>query len=241
MIPLRDDNPTRHFPFVTLLLIAVNILFFLYCITSDGFKYQMSAMMIPKELLSGMPSIRHFQLDHSSISVAPLQPLWITIFSSMFLHEGWMHLGGNMLYLWIFGNNIEDALGHIKYTVFYLFCGVISAVCHIMSAPNSNIPTLGASGAIAGVLGAYLILYASARVTTLVFIPPFFYKTFMLPAWVVLGGWFVLQLFNGVGSPTGNPTGGVAYWAHIGGFMTGVLTVYLFRPDRISRRRSNYF
>ncbi|HKR62119.1 MAG TPA: rhomboid family intramembrane serine protease, partial [Thermoanaerobaculia bacterium] len=207
MIPLRDDNPRQSVPVVTYLLIALNVLAFLW------------------ELSLGP------RLDRAIFSVGFIPArFWITgywladlvaIMTSMFLHGGFMHIGSNMLYLWIFGDNIEDRLGHAKYLVFYVLCGIIATLAHAFFSPASRIPTIGASGAIAGVLGAYLVLYPRARVTTI--IPIFFFITVReIPAVLILGFWFVLQLLSGVGSlgvPDAQDLGGVAFFAHIGGFV----------------------
>lgn len=216
MLPLRDDNPRRTFPFVTYLLIAANVLAFLW------------------ELSLGA----RLQDALFQIAFVPAR-FWITgywvadifaIVISMFLHGGLLHIGSNMLYLWIFGDNVEDRLGHGKYLVFYLLCGFLATWAHAFFSPASRIPAIGASGAIAGVLGAYLVLYPHARVMTL--IPIFFFITIReVPAIIILGIWFVLQLFSGVGSlgvVDAQDTGGVAYFAHIGGFVAGMLLIAPF-------------
>jgi membrane associated rhomboid family serine protease len=224
MIPLRDDNPRRTFPFVTYTLVGLNVLAFLW------------------ELSLGQ------QLDRAVFSIAFIPArFWLpgnwtadllTIVVSMFLHGGLMHIGSNMLYLWIFGDNIEDRLGHFRYLIFYLACGFAATYAHAIFSSGSRLPAIGASGAIAGVLGAYLILFPHARVMTL--IPIFFFITVReLPAIIILGLWFVLQLFSGVGSlgvPDAQDMGGVAYFAHIGGFVAGMVLIGLFggfgRPRR---------
>jgi len=174
--------------------------------------------------------------------ISPLHPLnVIGIFVSMFLHGGWLHLGGNMLYLWIFGDNIEDRLGHFRYLIFYLLCGIVATLAHAFFNPASRMPSIGASGAIAGVLGAYLLLFPRAQVTTL--IPIFFFITIReIPAFIILGLWFVLQLFVGVASlgvAEGN-AGGVAYFAHIGGFVFGLLAIKAF-AQRVKQAPSARF
>lgn len=228
MIPLRDDNPRRTFPAVTYVLIALNVLAFLW------------------ELGLGA------QLDRVIFSIAFIpRDFWVpgrwisdltTMIASMFLHGGFMHIGSNMLYLAIFGDNIEDRLGHFKYILFYFACGIVATLAHAFFSPTSAIPAIGASGAIAGVLGAYLVLYPHARVTTL--IPIFVFITVrQLPAVVILGLWFVLQLFSGVGSlgvPDAQDMGGVAYFAHIGGFVAGMLLILLVGRARRVRARQNH-
>lgn len=218
MIPIRDDNPTHITPVMTYLLILVNILVFLFQIllgsNNDAFVYQFA--LIPADVTN--------MASPSAI---------VNIFTSMFMHAGLAHIGGNMLYLWIFGDNVEDRLGSSKYLVFYIIGGVVASMTHIYTNPDSIIPTVGASGAIAAVLGAYLVLYPSQKVLTLIPLG-FWMRMTLLPASVVLGLWFVLQLFQGVAS-MGMPddVGGVAFWAHIGGFVSGVILGWLFRkPDR---------
>jgi membrane associated rhomboid family serine protease len=213
MLPLSDHNPIRITPVVNYVLIAVNVLFFFW------------------ELSLG-PDIERDLFIVSFVParfwVAPFYPVnLIRILISMFLHAGWLHLGGNMLYLWIFGDNIEDRLGHFKYLIFYLLCGGVATMSHAVMNPNSRIPAIGASGAIAGVLGAYILLFPKAQVTTV--IPIFVFITVReIPAIIVLGLWFVLQLFVGVASIGADAgAGGVAVFAHIGGFIAGMLLVVL--------------
>ena len=219
MLPLSDHNPSRTVPVVNYLLIAANVLMFFW------------------ELSLG-PNIERDLFIVSFVPArfwaAPLYPPnLIRILISMFLHGGWLHLGGNMLYLWIFGDNIEDRLGHLKYVIFYLLCGLIATLSHALMLPDSRLPSIGASGAIAGVLGAYIVLFPRARVTTL--IPIFVFITIReLPAILVLGLWFVLQFFVGVTSIGAAPeaTGGVAVFAHIGGFIAGMILVLLMGGGR---------
>jgi len=224
MIPLRDDNPRRTFPAVTYLLIGLNVLAFLW---------QVSLGASLERVLYGIAFIpaRFWLPGHW---VADL----ITIVASMFLHGSLMHIGSNMLYLWIFGDNVEDRLGHFRYLVFYLLCGFVATYAHAFFSPGSNIPAIGASGAIAGVLGAYIVLWPHARVMTL--IPIFFFITVRhIPAIIILGLWFVLQLFSGVGSlgvTDAQDMGGVAYFAHIGGFVAGMLLVVPFGGFAKARR-----
>lgn len=213
MIPLKDDNPTHITPFMTYLLILVNILVFLFQLllgsNNEAFVYQFA--LIPANVTS--------LLSPGAI---------FNIFTSMFMHAGLAHIGGNMLYLWIFGDNVEDRLGSIKYLIFYIVGGVVASVTHIITNPNSQIPTVGASGAIAAVLGAYLVLYPSQKVLTLIPLGLWLRMT-MLPASLVLGLWFVLQLFQGVASLGMPDVGGVAFWAHIGGFISGVVLGWFFK------------
>jgi membrane associated rhomboid family serine protease len=224
MFPLRDDNPIKVMPFVTWTLIAVNVMVFLYQISLGPrslqvFVYQYGA--IPAVVV-GEQSLR--------AGMAAIPP-GLSIFTSMFLHGGWMHLIGNMWYLWIFGNNIEEAMGHLRYIFFYLICGLLASASHIISNMSSTVPSIGASGAISGVLGAYLLLYPRAKVLTLVYLG-FFLRLMYIPAGLILGFWFILQVLSGslAGSQNG---GGVAFWAHIGGFIAGVILVGLFKKRRI--------
>jgi len=216
MIPIRDLNPRRTTPWVTWSLVVVNVLVFVWELSLGSALPQRIAGMafVPGRLF--MPG--------------QLVPATASIFVSMFLHGGFLHVGGNMLYLWIFGDNVEDRMGHGRFIVFYFACGVAAAVAHALSNPSSHLPAIGASGAIAGVLGAYLVLFPHARVMT--FIPiGFFVILREIPAIVVLGLWFVLQLFTGaasLGLPDAVERGGVAWFAHIGGFVAGLVLVFVF-------------
>ena len=215
MIPIRDQNPTRHTPIMNYLLIAANVLVFLFFLMAganqEALVYQFA--LIPANVTAGV--------DLGDVR---------DIFTSMFMHGGWAHLLGNMLYLWIFGDNVEDRMGSFNYLIFYLAGGVAASLAHILTNPGSQIPTVGASGAIGAVLGAYLVLYPRSRVLT--FIPlGFFMRLTLVPASIVLGLWFVLQLFSGVLSLGGPDVGGVAFWAHIGGFAFGALIAFLFSRE----------
>ena len=217
MIPLRDVNPTRTTPFVNITLIVINVVMFLWEVSLGP------NLMPVMERIAFVP-LKFWTAGDAGSDI-------IAMFVSMFLHGGWLHLGGNMLYLWVFGDNLEDRMGHGKYLAFYILCGVIATLAHAVTNPGSPLPAVGASGAIAGVLGAYLILFPAARVMTL--IPFFVFVTVReLPAMLVLGLWFVLQLFTGaatLGQASADSGGGVAYFAHIGGFIAGVALVFLFR------------
>ena len=209
MLPLGDDDSARRsVPVVTYALIALNVLFFFV------------------ELSGGDAFINQWAFVPSRFMANPAGN-FLTIFTSMFMHAGWVHLGGNMLYLWIFGDNVEDSFGAIKFLVFYLLCGIAATAAQLAFSLGSNVPNLGASGAIAGVLAAYLVLFPQARVNVLMgrIITP-------LPALIVIGLWFVIQLFSGVASIGTVDTGGVAYMAHIGGFAAGFILTYLFRGTR---------
>ena len=207
MLPISDDNSSRKtFPIITYALIALNLLIFFLELTG-GDAFILSWSFIPGRFLSNPAGE------------------FITIFSAMFMHAGWIHLLGNMLYLWIFGDNVEDRVGHFKFLLFYLACGIAATFAQFILSASSNIPNLGASGAIAGVLGAYLLLFPRGKVMML-----FFRIITPVPAWVALGFWIVLQLISGAGSlATAGQTGGVAYMAHIGGFITGMILILPFR------------
>jgi membrane associated rhomboid family serine protease len=213
MIPLRDIVPSRTTPIVTIALIVANVLVFLY------------------ELTLGRAA-NDFTLY---FGLVPAAFSWVTVFTSMFLHGGLFHVAGNMLYLWIFGDNVEDRMGHGRFLVFYLLCGTAAALAQTITAPDSVVPMVGASGAIAGVMGAYFVLYPKSRIVTLVPLF-FFFQIIEVPAIFFLGIWFVMQFLSGVGSivtATGARTGGVAFWAHVAGFVAGVSGVIVFRrPER---------
>jgi membrane associated rhomboid family serine protease len=219
VIPLHDDNPTTIKPLLTIAFIVICSLVFLWQLSlgTSGFELAVYRLgVIPAALLGDkiLPP-----------ELAVLSPT-LTIFTSMFMHGGWMHLIGNMLYLWIFGNNIEDAMGHVRFVVFYLLCGIAAVFAQALPNMDSTIPMIGASGAISGVLGAYLLLFPRAHVLVLVPLG-FFTRTMYLPAMVVLGFWFVLQLVNSALADSGQ--GGVAFGAHIGGFIAGMVLLPLFK------------
>ena len=217
-IPIKDLNPRRTYPVVNTLLILTNVIVFLYQFTLPPHDYQAF-------VLANATIPNHIRLalgGHGSLEAA-----FLPIITSMFLHSGFLHIAGNMLFLWIFGDNVEDYFGHIPYLLFYFACGIGSGFAHILFNYHSTLPALGASGAISGVMGAYIILYPRAQVLTLIFI--FFVP---IPAFIILGYWFLLQFFAGVTSAAGAATGGVAWWAHIGGFLMGMLITGLSLGDR---------
>lgn len=220
MIPIRDQIPTRQVPIINYLLIAANVIVFIFQWLAGPYEealvYQFA--LIPYNFVS-------------NLSLGNLTD----IFTSMFMHAGLAHIGGNMLYLWIFGDNVEDSMGSGRYILFYLVGGVAASVTHILTNPGSQIPTVGASGAIAAVLGAYLVLYPQSKVLTIIPLG-FFMRMTMVPASIVLGLWFILQFFSGVLSLGGPDVGGVAFWAHIGGFVAGVVMAKLLAK----RRRPEY-
>jgi len=228
LIPLRDENPTQRIPYVVYALIAVNVFLFLYNGVAHpgplaGFE------LIPYELVTGR-----------DIGPPTPVPAWMTIFSSMFMHANLLHIGGNMLYLWIFGNNIEDILGHFRFLAFYLIAGLAAALAQVAQSPGSEIPMVGASGAIGGVLGAYLILFPRARIISVVFFV--FIQVIALPASVVLGMWIILQVINSIVFSIGTTgEGGVAYAAHVGGFLSGIGMIYILGGKRLlNGRRIGY-
>ena len=247
MIPLKDyPGQRRRFPFITYGLIAINILVFLYELSQGPLtQYFIFAYgVVPAALTHNIPQTELFasQLPQPFPFHTP-QPVWLTIFTSMFMHAGWLHIGGNMLFLYIFGDNVEDRLGHIGYLLFYLFCGVVAALAQTFVDPNSTIPSLGASGAIAGVLAAYAVFFPAARVRTLIFLGIFITIT-NLSALILIGLWFALQFFDGIAalsSQSQQAMGGIAYFAHVGGFLAGLVIALIARPfQRVPTRRSTY-
>lgn len=254
LFPIGDDNQGRlTTPFVVYILIALNLFVFLFLqkatssSSESGLAFTYGYSTVPKEITTGedlvgmepipgaepvidrrtgrreIPAVPHFP--------GPT-PIYLTILSAMFMHGGWLHILGNMLYLWIFGDNIEDNFGHGKFIIFYVVCGVVASLAHIMVDPTSVIPSLGASGAIAGVLGAYLVMFPRNRVRNIVMLG-FIWTTIELPALVVLGFWIVIQIFSQYTSSLEHGhSGGVAYMAHIGGFVAGLILSFLFRTNR---------
>jgi len=238
MFPLRDDNPHFLTPYATYGIIALNVLAWVL-VQGLGGEPGLSASLcrlglIPGELLQTLPAGTRVQLGPQSICVLGDASTWYTAVTSMFLHGGWFHIIGNMWFLWIFGNNVEDAMGHGRFVVFYLLCGLTAAGCQIAANPDSAVPMVGASGAIGGVMGAYVLLYPRVHVHMLVFFG-FFITTFAVPAVFMLGYWFLVQLLSGFGT-LGAGGGGVAFWAHVGGFAAGALLIPLFRDSRLLSR-----
>jgi len=232
MLPVGDEGvpPSNSFPIVNISLIGICIIVFLLQWMFGADQSVMAYGTIPYEITHGVDLGQNYcppnvcqGLPEASISF----PVYITLITSMFMHGGWAHLGGNMLFLFIFGDNVEDAMGHLGYAIFYLVCGLAASFAQIAIDLNSPIPGVGASGAIAGVLAAYLILFPQAQVRVLAG----YYGIIRVPAWIMIGLWFLLQLISGVGNIVDVPTsgGGVAYWAHIGGFVAGLLLVFILR------------
>ena len=213
MLPIGDDDSGRRtIPLVTYTLIVLNVLFFLVEL-SGGDAFIVKWAFIPSRFLAN-----------------PFGD-FLTLFTSMFMHAGWLHLGGNMLYLWIFGDNVEDRFGHLKFLIFYLLCGLAATFAQLAFSPGSSVPNLGASGAIAGVLGAYILMFPQGMVRVMQG-----QRMIQVPALIVIGFWIVLQLFSGIGSMTAADTGGVAYMAHIGGFAAGIVLAFLFRGNTAQQR-----
>ncbi|MDY6863564.1 MAG: rhomboid family intramembrane serine protease [Thermodesulfobacteriota bacterium] len=220
MIPIKDDNPTKTFPFIIIFLIFTNCLIFFYQIVKDDYVeyFIVNFGVIPYQFT-------HFRYIHSFHMI----PFPLTLFTYMFLHGGFFHLLSNMLFLWIFGCNIEDVLGHFKFLFFYTLCGFVAGLFHIFNELNSMVPMIGASGAIAGILGAYFILFPKAKIHTLIIIF-FIIKIIRIPAVVFIGIWFLIQILS---SGTGDK---VAWYAHIGGFISGIIFIICFMPKRSIRR-----
>ena len=233
MIPISDRNPTRNFPIMNLTLIGLNVVVFLFELTLrsrqlDQFMFKWG--VVPDNILLAFAH---------PLQVPPT--VWATLITSQFIHAGWLHIIGNMIFLWVFGDNVEDILGSFAYLIFYLVSGVVAGIAQVLVTGPSSIPSIGASGAIAGVLGAYLLLYPLTKVT--IIIPVFFFFWGIdLPALLVIGWWFVQQLFYGLGALTTTAASGIAFWAHIGGFAAGLLLIipFLGRP-RSRRRTASYY
>jgi membrane associated rhomboid family serine protease len=244
MFPIRDENPTLRTSIVTFGIITANILIWIFVqgLGSDPFltKSIIHYGLIPAQWLGQIPPGTKISLSHGVAFVAKNTPYGATIVTSMFMHAGWLHLIGNMWFLGIFGDNVEDVMGRMKFLIFYLLCGLGAAGAQMVSDPTSTVPMIGASGAIGGVLGAYAILFPRAPVHMLVFLG-FFITRIVVPAFLMLGYWFLLQFFGGLYSRGSGA--GVAFWAHIGGFVTGIALVPFFRSGKkleaLRRRRGN--
>jgi len=239
MFPLRDDNPTLHRSVVTFVIIALNVVVWVF-VQGLGLNPALARSvcrfgLVPGELLGTVAPGTEVPLGQGLVCVIEQQANWITLVSSMFMHGGWFHLIGNMWFLAVFGDNVEDALGPVRFTVFYLVCGLAAAGAQMAADPSSAVPMVGASGAIGGVMGAYAVLFPRAPVHMLVFLG-FYVTRIVIPAFLMLGYWFVLQLVGGL-LPSGI-SGGVAVWAHVGGFVAGVALVWVFcRTGRLAACR----
>ena len=243
MFPYKDDNPTLSTPVITFLLIGVNVLVWLL-IQGMGTEPRLSISVcelgfVPGEVLGRVPPGTMVSGSGQLDCVTGNATSWITPLTSMFLHGGWFHLIGNMWFLWVFGNNVEDSMGRIRFVIFYLLCGLVAAMSQALVNPNSAIPMVGASGAISGVMGAYIELYPKVRVHMLIFLGFIFFRT-VVPAYLMLGYWFLLQILGGL-PVLAREAGGVAFWAHAGGFVAGAVLVQLFRnPELLALRRAHY-
>ncbi|MDJ0782776.1 MAG: rhomboid family intramembrane serine protease [Desulfosarcinaceae bacterium] len=222
MLPLGDKNPTRRLALVNILLIAANVTIYLY--------QRFYAPAGAADFIQRFGFVPHLlsSLDQTGTAAAAWVP--VTLVTGIFLHGGWFHLGSNMLFLWIFGDNVEDRLGHGRYLLFYLLCGILAALAHFCAHPGSTLPTIGASGAIAGVMGAYVFLFPKARIRTLVVVI-IFIQIFHLPAWFLIGIWFVTQILSAATELATAQVAGIAWFAHIGGFVAGVLLLLALKPD----------
>jgi len=235
MFPIRDDQPRFSTPYVTYFIIALNVLVFFFelSVSSQGPR-ALDALVFQFGVIP-----QHFEQALAGSPYFTVPGTFLTILTSMFLHAGWLHIIGNMWFLWIFGDNIEDYLGHFVYLIFYLLCGVVASLTHILLNPGSTLPSVGASGAIAGVMGAYILLYPKARVLTLVVLIVFF-TFWWIPAWVFLGYWFLIQFLLANATTVASAhqsSGGIAFWAHVGGFVAGLILIKVF-PQR--RRINRY-
>jgi membrane associated rhomboid family serine protease len=244
MIPLSDENPTLHTPWMTWLIIGTTVAVWMVVQgAGQGMSLPHSVCnlgLVPGELTHRAPLGAQVPLGDGLACAIDREPInKFTPLTSMFLHGSWGHLLGNMLFFWVFGNNIEDSMGPGRFLVFYLLCGLVAAAAHVLVSPASPVPTVGASGAISGVMGAYLVLYPRVRVNML-FIFIIFFKVFAIPAWLVLLWWFALQVITGLpGLMPMRPevSGGVAVWAHVGGFVAGVILIKLFENPRLVEKR----
>jgi membrane associated rhomboid family serine protease len=246
LLPLSDDNTGRQTtPYVVYTFIAINLVVFIMQLM-QGDRFWLGYAAVPYEIIHNTDLVG--QRGGIPQEAGP-SPIWLTLLTSMFMHGGYMHIIGNMLFLWVFGDNIEDNFGHLKFIIFYVLCGLIASFSQIMLDPQSVIPTLGASGAIAGVLGAYLVLFPKNRIYSLLPLP-IIWTTVTVPAWVMIGIWIVMQFFSQIASISSNTAqtrgGGVAYMAHIGGFIAGVVLVFIFRtrqsvPSRIDDDTESFY
>ena len=245
MIPYHDENETQRTPYVTLLLIAANVLTWVL-VQGAGTMPSLARSvcdlgLIPGELTASLPAGTSFPMGEGVACLTDPGRQVQNVISSMFLHGSWMHLIGNMWFLWLFGNNIEDSMTRARFVAFYLLAGLGAGLAQVLADPSSGVPMVGASGAISGVMGAYLVLFPRVRVFTLVPLG-FFLTSFALPAWAMLIYWFALQFIGGVTSVAAEQSGGVAFWAHLGGFVAGVALVKWFeRPERLAEHRTHHW
>lgn len=245
MFPYRDENQTQRTPIITWLIIALNILAWVF-VQGAGSTFALAKSvcelgLIPGELTLSLAPGTSFPMGESLVCATDPGRQISHVVTSMFLHGSWMHILGNMWFLWIFGNNIEDSMGRLRFVVFYLVCGLTAAMAQVLAGPASPIPMVGASGAISGVMGAYLLLFPRVRVYAFIFLG-FFFTSVGMPAWVMLGYWFVIQIFSGLVSFGSGAEGGVAFWAHAGGFIAGLILIKLFsRPDYLAAHQQSHW
>jgi membrane associated rhomboid family serine protease len=245
VFPYHDENATQRTPYVTLLLIGVNVLAWLG-VQGGGAALPLASSvcnlgLIPAELTASVPAGTAFPMGDGLVCLTDPGRQLPNVITSMFLHGSWMHLLGNMWFLWLFGNNIEDSMTRPRFIAFYLLAGLGAALAQIVADPSSRVPMVGASGAISGVMGAYLVLFPRVRVFTLVPLG-FFITSFALPAWLMLIYWALLQIFGGLTSIVGAQEGGVAFWAHVGGFVAGLLLIKILeRPDRVAEHKGHHW
>ena len=244
MFPYRDENETQRTPYITLLLIALNVLVWVFVEGAGAALPLAKAVcnlgLIPGELTGTLPVGTRFPIGDGLVCLTDPGPQVSHLITSMFLHGSWMHLLGNMWFLWLFGNNVEDSMGRFRFVVFYLVCGLIAAVAQVVTNPTSAIPMVGASGAISGVMGGYLVLFPRVRVFCLLILG-FFVTSMALPAWMMLIYWFLIQFVSGLAA-FGGDVGGVAFWAHAGGFVAGLILVRLFaRSEYLAAHRAHHW
>ena len=235
MFPISDDNPQLQTPYATYALIGLNIIAW-FLVQGFGANPALSQSvctfgLVPGELLQTVPAGTQLQTGPNTLCIITDQPVWTTVITSMFMHGSWMHIIGNMWFLWIFGDNVEDSMGPIKFVVFYLLCGIAAAALQTVTNVESAIPMVGASGAIGGVMGAYIVLYPRVHVHMFIFLGFIFFR-YAVPAILMLGYWILVQVVSGVSS-FGASGGGVAFWAHVGGFVAGAILVLLFKDKNL--------
>jgi membrane associated rhomboid family serine protease len=238
MFPYRDENPVFKTPLVTIALIAINVIVWVL-VQGMGAEPALSSSvcrlgLIPADFLERLREPVSIPMNAELSCVITGERQWYPPLTSMFMHGSWFHLIGNMWFLWVFGNNVEDATGHARFALFYILCGLAAAAAQTVTDPNSLVPMVGASGAIGGVMGGYIVLYPKVRVHMLVFLG-FYITTIVVPAFLMLGYWFLIQLLSGLPA-LGSKEGGVAFWAHIGGFIAGALLIFVFRDRALVER-----
>jgi membrane associated rhomboid family serine protease len=241
VIPYRDENPTTLTPVVTVAIIALNVLAWLFIEGAGAGRAVDAAVckygLIPGEVLQRVPPGSGVEMAPGVFCPVDPSPQYWTVLTSMFMHGGWIHLIGNMVFFWVFGNNIEDAMGHVRFALFYILCGVAAAATQTLVTPSSTVPMVGASGAISGILGAYLLLYPRVRVHALLYLG-IYVTSIVIPAYLMLGYWILLQIVSSLSSlGAHHETGGTAFFAHIGGFVAGLVLIRLFaKRDYLERR-----